>query len=96
MDWEDNFKKKYLFCPCFILLCLKNIIWLWRQSLKLEAGHIRKCLNWIIDPRNETIWVYAFNKENKYELFSFLEDEGIAQYKVLEGFELAYKAIFAA
>lgn len=49
---------------------------------------------WLIDPLNETIIVYALNEENKYAIFSSVEEQGIAKSKLLDGFELAFEEVF--
>lgn len=49
---------------------------------------------WLIDPLNETIIVYTLNEENKYTIFSSVEEQGIAKSKLLDGFELAFEEVF--
>lgn len=48
---------------------------------------------WIIDPLNETIIVYALS-EGKYQVFSAVEEAGIAHSKLLEGFHLTFEEAF--
>lgn len=48
---------------------------------------------WIIDPLNETIIVYALIN-NKYVVFSAVEEAGTALSKLVEGFELTFEEVF--
>jgi Uma2 family endonuclease len=48
---------------------------------------------WLIDPLNETIIVHAL-EEGKYNVFSAVEEQGIAKSKLLEGFELSFEEVF--
>ena len=50
---------------------------------------------WLIDPLNETIIVYAL-ENNKYSIFSAVEEQGIAKSKLLDGFELAFEEVFVS
>ncbi len=50
---------------------------------------------WLIDPLNETIIVYSL-ENNKYSIFSAVEEQGIAKSKLLDGFELAFEEVFMA
>jgi Uma2 family endonuclease len=48
---------------------------------------------WIIDPLNETIIVYALIND-KYVVFSAVEESGTAHSKLVEGFELTFEEVF--
>jgi Uma2 family endonuclease len=48
---------------------------------------------WLIDPLNETIIVHSL-EDKKYQVFSSVEEKGIAKSKLLEGFELSFEEIF--
>jgi Uma2 family endonuclease len=48
---------------------------------------------WLIDPLNETIIVHAL-EDTKYQVFSSVEEQGIAKSKILEGFELSFEEMF--
>lgn len=48
---------------------------------------------WLIDPLNQTIIVNALI-DGKYQVFSSVEEKGIAQSKLLEGFQLGYDDVF--
>lgn len=48
---------------------------------------------WIIDPLSQTIIVNALI-DGKYQVFSAVEEQGIAKSKLLEGFELNYEQVF--
>lgn len=48
---------------------------------------------WIIDPLSQTIIVNAL-VDGKYQVFSAVEEQGIAKSKLLEGFELSYEQVF--
>ena len=50
---------------------------------------------WIIDPLNETIIVYALIND-KYVVFSAVEESGTAHSKLVEGFELTFEEVFKA
>lgn len=50
---------------------------------------------WLIDPLNQTIIVNALI-DGKYQVFSSVEEKGIAQSKLLEGFQLGYDDVFTA
>ena len=50
---------------------------------------------WLIDPLNETIIVYSL-QDNHYEIFSSVEEKGIAKSKVLVGFELGFEEVFGS
>lgn len=48
---------------------------------------------WIIEPANQVIEVFEL-LDKKYELFSYVAEEGIAKSKLLDGFEVDSKEIF--
>ena len=48
---------------------------------------------WLIDPLNETIIVHSL-EDNKYNIFSSVEEQGTAKSKILEGFELSFEEMF--
>jgi Uma2 family endonuclease len=50
---------------------------------------------WLIDPLNETIIVYAL-ENNKYAIFSSVEEQGTAKSKLLDGFELTFEEVFVS
>lgn len=48
---------------------------------------------WIIDPRNESVWVYCL-ENSKYELHMVVEEAETLKSKILDGFEIQYSVIF--
>ena len=49
---------------------------------------------WIVDVRSKTVEVYVMQND-RYQLFSFSEEEGIVKSAVLKGFKIDVKEIFA-
>jgi Uma2 family endonuclease len=50
---------------------------------------------WLIDPLNETIIVYTLENQ-KYVIFSSVEEQGIAKSKLLNGFEITFEDVFTS
>lgn len=49
---------------------------------------------WIVDPNNSAVEIHVLEK-GQYEPFSFAAEEGVIKSKILDGFELDVKNVFA-